>query len=279
MRYIAIICLVFFLAAPKGACAGKIRVISLAPSITEMLFVLGLDEKEIVGATDYCNYPEAAKKVPHIGSLTTVSVEKIVSLKPDYIFSIGYASSPLNSNLKAAGLNLIVFDPENVEQICATMLEIGKIVGRQDRAKEIVGTMRQRLDDIKIKTDMIKRKEKVYLEICPDPITSCGRGSLMDDVITRAGGINITKEMTGLYPLVSQEFVISKDPDVIIVSYAGDFKDRGEEIFLRRPGWKDIAAIKEKRVICDLDPDALLRSGPRIVDIIELMHKKLYENK
>ena len=130
---------------------------------------------------------------------------------------------------------------------------------------------------IKNKTGEIKNRKKVYVEIWDDPLTSCGRGSLLDEVITSAGGLNITGNINMLYPMISQEFIIKENPDFIILGYMSRNQKNTVNAILNRLGWQDISAVKNKNVISDIDPNIFLRPGPRLIDGIEEIHKRIYK--
>ncbi|MCX5715890.1 MAG: cobalamin-binding protein [Candidatus Omnitrophica bacterium] len=274
-KKIAGLFIIFFLLCGPAYCRD-IRVISLAPSTTEILFSLGLSENEIVGITNYCNYPPQTRNIPKVGSLATVNIEKIISLKPDYVFSVGSASNPLNKSLKAAGLDVKIFNAERLDGIFLAILDIGEITGRKDKAETLVKNMRRELQEIRDKTKSIEQPKKVYVEIWGEPITSCGRNSLVDEVITAAGGINIAGSINTLYPLLSQEFIISQDPDVILLGYMSRDQAGLKKAVASRFGWQNIKAVKNDQVICDISPDIFLRPGPRIVDGIAQIQKRLY---
>lgn len=272
-----IILAVFFF--PRASRADEVRVVSLAPSVTEILFAIGLDENQIAGVTDYCDYPRAVSKILKVGSLTTVNIEKIISLKADYVFSVGSEGNPLNQRLKTAGLNTVIVNAESVEEIFSSISTIGRLVNRKTAADRLIGEMRSRLEKIKQKSQRIQNRKRVYIEIWDEPITSCGRGSLVDEVITKAGGINITGAIDALYPAVSQEFIIQQNPDVIILGYMARDQKGARTSVSRRFGWGNINALKYQDIISDIDPNMFLRPGPRIVDAIETIYNRLYEKR
>jgi iron complex transport system substrate-binding protein len=274
-KRVSIILIFLLLFCPAGLCKD-IRVVSLAPSITEILFGLGLTEKEIIGITDYCNFPEQTRRIPKIGSLTTINIEKVVSLKPDYVFSAGSAYNSLNASLKSAGLDVKTFNVEDLNGLFLSILDIGRTLGRQSRAEEFVKGMRQRFERIRAKAAAIKEPKRVYVEIWGDPITSGGKGSLVDEVITEAGGINIAGAINTLYPTPSPEFIISRNPDVIILGYMSRDQKGLKKMICERPGWQNIKAVRSENIICDINPDIFLRPGPRILDGIEQIQKRLY---
>lgn len=271
-----VLCLAIFFICARVGFAKEIKVVSLAPNITETLFAIGIDEKNIVGITNYCDYPEETGKILKIGSLTTVNIEKIISLEPDYVFSVGDEHNPLNTGLRKAGLNLIVLNAESIEDVFSNIMTIGKTLDKEQDTRRLVSQMKARLQKIKDKAGNIRDKKRVYVEIWDDPLTSCGRDSLVDEVITMAGGINITGGINMLYPLISQEFIIKENPDFIILGYMSRDQKKVVNALSGRFGWQDISAVKNKNVICDISPNIFLRPGPRIIDGIEEIHSRLY---
>ncbi len=260
----------------SSAAEKKLRIVSLAPNITESLFAIGVGEKEIVGITDYCNYPKEAAGIRKVGSLMSVNIETIVSMDPDYVFSSGSEFSPSNVRIKNAGLRLIVLNAESVGEAMSNILRLGKILGKDAEAKEAVRRMKNRLAKVKNSADRIKTRKKVYVEIWDDPITSAGDGSLVNEVVTMAGGINIAGRIGMLYPALSPEFVINSNPDFMLIGYMSRNQEHTKSIITKRLGWQDINAVKSKNIICDINPDIFLRPGPRIVEGIEIIYKKLY---
>ena len=279
IRAVALSILMLFQLSLPSSGEKELRIVSLAPNITESLFAIGLDEKEIVGITDYCNYPKEAAGIRKVGSLMSVNIETIISMNPDYVFSSGSESGPSNIRLKNAGLRLIVLNTESVEEAMSNILRLGKILGKDAEAKEAVRRMRNRLDKVKNSVDKIKTKKKVYVEIWDDPITSAGNGSLVNEVVTKAGGINIAGQVNMLYPALSPEFIINSDPDFILIGYMSRNQERTKSAVMKRFGWQEINAVKSKNIICDINPDIFLRPGPRIAEGIEQIYKKLYENR
>jgi iron complex transport system substrate-binding protein len=208
----------------------------------------------------------------------SVNIEVIVSMNPDYVFSSGSESSPSNVRLRNAGLRLVILNAESVEEAMSNVLRLGELLNRRPQAQKVVLSMEERLDKIKNKADKIKIKKKVYVEIWGDPITSAGRGSLVNEVVTMAGGINIAGGLDMLYPALSPEFVIQSDPDCILIGYMSRNQELIKNAVLKRMGWQDIKAVRLKNIICDIDPDIFLRPGPRIADGIEAIYRRLYEN-
>jgi iron complex transport system substrate-binding protein len=253
----------------------KPRYISLAPSTTEILFALGLND-EIVGVSSYCNYPPEAKKKEKVGNFSQPNIEKIVFLKPDYIFCTGLEQAPIISSLRRLGLKVYVADPSSISQILSSIKDIGKITGKTKEAESLTEKMRKDIEEISLKVKVIppEKRQKVFLEIWHDPLSTAGIGSFVDELITLAGGINIASDTKRAYSIFSPEEVIKRNPDCIIIAYMAS--GNAAKSMAARFGWSDVAAIKNNRVYADIDSDLLLRPGPRVVEALKEIHRRLY---
>jgi iron complex transport system substrate-binding protein len=253
----------------------KLRIISLAPSTTEILFALGLD-KEIVGVSSYCDYPPQAKNKTKIGDFSHPNLEKIFSLKPDYIFATGLEQAPVITELRQLGFKVYVSDPTNIKELFSSINEIARITNKTKEAIELVNKMNGDITVIRSKTRLIPpaKKVKVFIEIWHSPLMTAAKGSFIDELISLAGGINIAHEVSRPYSNFSAEKVISLNPDCIIMAYMD--KESSLKLVTRRLGWQNINAVKNKRVFNDIEPDILLRPGPRITQGLKEIHKRLY---
>jgi len=251
------------------------RYISLAPSTTEILFALGLDE-EIVGVSSYCNYPEEAQTKPKVGDFSNPNIEKILSLKPDYIFCTGLEQAKTVHELSRLKLNVYVADPSNMEELFNTISEIGRITARRNEASQLINKMRDDITAISEKVKLMpqQKRVRVFIEIWHDPLMTAGKGSFVDELIILAGGINIARDTIRPYSDFSAEKVIDLNPQVMILAYMD--KEPPLKLVESRFGWADIEAVKNKRVFNDIDPDILLRPGPRITEGLKKLYKKLY---
>ncbi|MCK9615048.1 MAG: cobalamin-binding protein [Candidatus Omnitrophica bacterium] len=256
----------------------QLRIISLAPATTEILFALGLD-KEIVGVSEFCNYPKEAEAKEKIGTFSRPNIEKILSIKPDLIFCTGLEQSPVIAKLKQLNLNIFVSDPKNINELFQSIREIGKLTNKEKESTALIDSMRIRIEKINSQVSRIskERKQKVFIEIWYSPLTTVGRGSFINELIEFSGGVNITSDIKSAYSSVTSEVVLKRNPDCIILAYMGNLSPI--EQVMARPGWNNIAAVKNKRVYNDIDPDTLLRPGPRIVEALYGLHKKLYPDE
>ncbi len=260
--------------------ASPRRIVSLAPSITETLFALGLDS-EIVGVTMLSNYPEAANAKPRVGTFVNISLERVVSLNPDLV--IGTADGNRKETvdqLEGMGIPVYVVDPSNLSEIFDMILSIGKITGRERQSEMLVEGLRARIARIALSVKKSDRPH-VFMQIGISPIISVGSDTLHSELIDRAGGVNVYGETSTRYPRCSIEDIIVRQPDIIIVSSM----KRGGDFYSVRDGWKKwttIPAVRDGRIHI-IDTDLIDHASPRIVDglekIAEIIHPDLFAKK
>jgi iron complex transport system substrate-binding protein len=262
-------------AGDDAPASQQLRVISLTPATTEILFALGLD-KEIVGVSSFCNYPAKAKTKEKVGTFSQANIEKILSLKPDIIFCTGLEQAPIVTELKQLKLKVFVSDPNNIEEIFGSILEIGKLTHKEGNAATLIESMKNSLNDITSKVRALRqgRRPKVFVELWGDPLMSAGQNSFLDELITLAGGVNIAHDLTRPYSFFSPEQVLKKDPEVIILLYMSP--EKPTSLLEARLGWDKLAAVKNQRVYNDIDPDILLRPSPRIIKGLNELYKRMY---
>lgn len=252
------------------------RIISLAPSITEILFVLGL-ERNIVGITTCCDYPAGTEKIEKVATFSgQANLERILILKPDIVFSTRLEQAPLVEKLKRLGLRVILIYPRTLNELFASILKIGELTQTEKKAYALVNKMKQKIEKIRERVKAIpdKQRPKVFVELCADPLMTAGAGSFVDELITLAGGKNIAKDTKRPYSQFSPEVVVKGNPDYIILGYMQT--QESLELILQRMGWGNINAVKNRKIIADINPDLFLRPGPRIVEGLEQLHSKLY---
>jgi iron complex transport system substrate-binding protein len=249
----------------RGKCltlaAAPTRIVSLAPSATEILFALGAGDR-IVATDDFSDYPAEAKALPKIGGVRT-SPEKVVALKPDLILAI--TSGNLPAQLEALSQPLFIFDPSDLDGVYKNVGAVGRLVGRDARAKEIVDDMRARISAISEKAKQAAAKPKVLHEVdSTDParIFVAGPRNFIDSMITLCGGTNVAADASAKFPRLSAEEVIARAPDLIVLA---DFRfGTTPEMVIARPGWSSIPAVRN-RAIYPIDDDLVSRPGPRLV--------------
>jgi iron complex transport system substrate-binding protein len=256
------------------------RIVSMAPSITEMLFALGLD-KEIVGVTDFCNYPEAALTKHRIGGFVNPSIEKIVSLKPSLILGIrdGNRMDTVH-RLNDLGFSVYVVDPTGFDGVVKTIENIGEIVRRRDESREITRNMTKK-KEVVVKLTQSLPKPKVFFQVGYSPIVTVGRGSLGDDLIRLAGGRSISENESGNYPLYGIETIVSKAPEIIIMSSMDSKKDYLNLIKMWQ-SLKNLPAVKTNAIHV-VDSNSVDRPTPRVVEglgvVAKIIHPEAFREK
>lgn len=251
---------------------APVRVVSLAPSNTELMYALGLGDK-VVGVDDNSNYPAEVAQKDKVGGFSGTNLEKIVSLSPDMVLAAGITSKDTLSSLKSRNLKVVILNPLDLAGIEANLRLLGKIENVPDKAEAAVKTFQDKLDEIANKVKGATAKPRVFYELDPTLYT-VGPGSFIDEIITRAGGQNIVTDPSNPYPQLNQEAVVSKDPQVILVGDDTGGTDT-PAIILARPGWNVISAVKNKQVYA-VSADLVNRPGPRAALGVEAVAKLLY---
>jgi iron complex transport system substrate-binding protein len=252
------------------------HIVSLIPSNTEILFELGLN-KEIVGVSDFDNFPEEAGGKEKIGGME-FNVEKIISLNPDLVLaheSTATTSEEGLNQLRDAGVKVyIVRDANNFEEVYTTMENIGTLVGKKDEAGTIISEMKADLESIKEKVSGVSERKRVYVEVSPSPeIYSTGKNTFIDQMLSLVNAENVMSDQEG-WVQVNQEAVIASNPDIIITTY-GYYSENPKEQVMGREGWKDVSAVKNEEVH-DVHSDLVTRTGPRLVEGVEEIAKSIY---
>jgi iron complex transport system substrate-binding protein len=257
--------------------SDSMRIVSLSPSTTEMLFVLGMG-KSLVGATKYCNYPPEARKIERVGGFGTPNVEKLLSLSPDLVVGADLRRSGAFQSLQAVGLRVLNVRVNNIDEMLQAIRDLGDAVGRRRQADEAIASMQAELDKVVAQIpDAAKAKPpRVFVELWDDPLTTIGKSSYLNDVISRAGGVNVAGELSVPHPRVSSERVITWNPDVIVIAHMAERPCSPEEI-AQRIGWSDVRAVKQGMVVCDIPNDLILRPGPRLVELVKLLASHLHK--
>jgi len=257
------------------------RIVSLAPSNTEILFALGLGDK-VVGVTEYCNYPEAAKTKPKVGGFSTVDIEKVVSLRPDLVLATQIHSKTIIPALEKLGLTVVALTPSSLTGVLDSITLVGKITGQSKEASELIKDLSTRIKSIADKTQKLSpaQRPRVFYVTWHDPLMTAGTGTLSNDVISQAGGQNIASDISG-DKTIDLETVINRDPEVIIVSVGmGTGEDSPWQYIKSESRLKNTQALLTGRVY-KIDGDLIHRPGPRIVEALEQMaqfiHPELFE--
>jgi len=240
------------------------RIISHVPSITETIFALGLGEK-VVGVSDHCDYPEAAKLKPKVGGFFNPSIEKIVDLNPDLVLTNG-SIEYLVTQLDNLGITFVVLQPKVLGDILRNIELLGKVTGTEKKAKKLIKDMQADVSHIVARVKDAPRVKVFYL--------------FADSLITMAGGDNIAAKALGAWVQFSIEEVVNSDPEIIIVDASHGTAVISPVELKKHPAWQGTTAVKQDRVFI-IDGDLVNRSGPRIVqglkEMAKIIHPELFE--
>jgi iron complex transport system substrate-binding protein len=248
------------------------RIVSLAPSNTEILWALGLGGS-VVGVTTLCNHPEAAGQAEKVADYISMDAEKIVALKPDLV--VAARGNDLEALKGLADLRIPVFalDLNSVAQVLGAIERLGRLTGAGVRAAALQDSLGQRLDRIAAALAEAAQRPRVMWAYWGDPVYTAGAGTIIDDVLTLAGGDNLGRRATGRWPQVGLETIVAWAPEVLITTYmTGEptAATLAAEIDRLRAmdGWSALPAVRQGRVHY-LDADLLTRPGPRLVQALE----------
>jgi iron complex transport system substrate-binding protein len=250
------------------------RIVSIAPSNTEMLFALGLEER-IAGVDSYSTYPPEAALKPQVGSYLEPDLERVVAAEPDLILATEAHLGTVLPELDALGLPTVVIEPTDLDEVFSGMLLVGTIADMSSRAQQVVCGLQARVDAV---TDAVAGapRPRVFFELSPDLYTA-GPGSYVDDLISRAGGDNVAAGAAELWPQLSAEAVVAADPEVILL--ADHEAGITPEQVAARPGWQGMSAVEQGRIV-SVTSDLVARPGPRVVDGLEeiaaALHPELF---
>jgi iron complex transport system substrate-binding protein len=255
------------------------KIISMAPSTTEIVFALGLDEK-VVGVDSYSDYPYdfsawiAAGNMTSVGDFSNPNMEVVASLEPDLILATGGVQAETVGTLRDLGYKVLVLDPSNINGVLMNIELIGNATGKTAEAKALINDITSRMDAVVNKVANAASKPKVYYETWYDPTSlwTAGAKAWQNELIEKAGGVNIFADQQLDYFQSSAEAVIERNPDVILVPQEG--MGKGEPFWVSldavkaRPGWSSISAVQNDRVVT-VDSNTIARAGPRVADILE----------
>jgi iron complex transport system substrate-binding protein len=246
------------------------KIISVAPSITELVYALGKGD-ELLGRTDYCDYPAEAESVQSIGSLTDPNIEKIIEIKPDIVIASTHFKDDVAKQLEDLGIKIVVFkDSKTIDGAYESINQLGQILNAQAKAKEVIDSNKKKIEEIKEKVKDAKIPTAYYVVGFgkTGDFTATG-DTFISEMLTIAGGKNIAQDATAWK--YSLEKIIENDPEDIIISKNFVMKDK----FISTDGYKELSAVKNNKVF-EIDDNLVNRQGPRIAEGVEALAKILH---
>ncbi|SJZ69636.1 ABC transporter substrate-binding protein [Garciella nitratireducens] len=246
------------------------KIVSVAPSNTEILFALGLGDK-IVGRDNYSNYPKEAQEIEVVGDFSGPNVEKIIDLSPDVVFAFSGIPEDAKKLLENSNIKVIVFYPSNIDGVLKNIETVGEIFNVQEEANKVAENMQKKRKEILEKVKNVEKK-KVFIDI--GDFYSAGPNSFIDSMLEEIHAENIAKDADTQYPQLSLEKIIESNPDVYITI------STSKEEIKKLEGIQSINAFKNNNIIeipmGTEENDMIQRSGPRIVDGLEILAKAIY---
>ena len=249
------------------------RVVALAPSITEIVYALG-QQQRLKGVTRFSDYPEAAKQLPRVGSYVHLDVERIAALQPDLCIGVK-DGNPLSvvTRLQALGIPFFAVHPVDLDTVMQSIETIGDLLGARQAAQLTVTSMRRRIDRVKSIVAKANHKPRVFVQIGVSPIVSVGNQTFIHQLITLAGGTNIAAG-SAPYPRFSREQVISLAPDVMVISSMARATvfDKVKSEWMQ---WSAIPAVRNQAVF--IAPTNIFDCPtPRLVEGLEQMARYIH---
>ena len=248
------------------------RIVSLMPSLTEILFALDEGER-VVGVTDWCNYPTAAQQREKVGGIFNLNTESILALEPDLIVTGNSdALAETLSFLEGTGIPYLVVDPQSLAEIEESITKIAKAIGSSAKGEAVVAEVRSGRAAMAEKVAAVAEADRpsVFVMIDTESLFTVGDGEFLSEVIAGAGGRNIAAGLGSGYFEMSEEKLFELDPEVIVTTFPM------REKLLARETWQNLQAVKSGRVY-DLNGDLVSRPGPRVVLGMEELYGAFYE--
>ncbi len=254
------------------------RIVSSAPTVTEVLFALGAGDR-VAAATDQCNYPPEVAGLPRIGGYWMPSAEKTLAAQPDLV--IGSRGNPLDflEAMRKSGCPVFTVDPKTMDDIFEAIRQIAVIVGEPKAGEELIAQMRGRLSAITARVGEAPLDERptAFIVLQVSPLWTAGRETFQDDAIRAAGARNLAMEKKGFAPF-STESLLAADPDFLLLSTMEGDPERMKREVLADPALRRLSAVRGTRVVL-LDADPIMRPGPRIVEAVEVMARAFYPER
>jgi len=243
------------------------RIVSLLPSLTETVCVLGHCDT-LVGVDDFSNWPEQVQKLPHVGGLEDARVERIVALKPDLVLLSG--SSRARTRLQALHVPVLAIEPKTFDDVYTAMSKIAEVFGEPQVARRMWARMNESIDQAAHSVPPSRKGLRVYFEVDSGPYAA-SESTHIGELLKRLGAVNIVPAKLGSVPKLNPEFVVRADPQVIMIG------EHDAPEMRARPGWSGITAVREGHV-CLLDRaegDIVARPGPRLPDAARILARCL----
>ncbi|HIJ57343.1 MAG TPA: cobalamin-binding protein [Deltaproteobacteria bacterium] len=249
------------------------RLVSLAPSITEIIFALGRQHL-LKGVTRFSDYPLDAKKLPKVGSYVHLDLERIVALKPDICIAIKDGNpKAIIDRLESLGIPVYAIHPLNVAAVMKTIQDIGRLLGAGEKAHHLVENMQLRLQRVESIVSRTASRPGVFFQIGISPIVSVGTDTFIHELIVLAGGKNLAEGPVP-YPRFSREQVLGLSPEILIVTSMAR-NAIFDKVKVEWSRWNNMPAVRNERIFM-VNSDLFDRPTPRLIDGLELLVRLIH---
>lgn len=248
------------------------RIVSLVPGVTEMLFAIGAEER-LVGVTDFCDFPAAARRKRSVGGMLAPSLETVVALQPDLVVATDSGNSDeTRVQLERLRLPVYLVSPRGVADVFRTMEQLGALTGQGARAAEAVAGLERRVRTV-VERVAARPRPRVLYVVWPEPLIVPGRGAAVSELIELAGGVSVTADAAEGYPRWSMEAAVAGAPELIVLARHGSGTGP-----VARDKWERFAGLPAIRAgrIHNVDGDLFHRFGPRVVDALEILARLVH---
>lgn len=239
-------------------------IVALSPSAAEILFAVGAAD-QVAAVSDFTDYPPEAAQKPIVGGFDgkTLSLEKIISYKPDLVYMSDVMHNYMIEQLNSYGIKYYLSTANSIAGVEKEITDIGEITGHAEQAEKVVAQMEEKIAGVRGELPA-SGTPKLYYEVWNVPYMSAGAQSFINDVISAAGAQNIFSDLEDAYPIVSEESIITRQPEIIIIPASSGITSDDVK---KRSGWQSIPAVKNGKIFI-VDDNVYTRPGPRIADVV-----------
>ncbi|MCP4650511.1 MAG: ABC transporter substrate-binding protein [PVC group bacterium] len=270
IRKIVIVVLLLLMVTSVQAQDVPQRIISLGPHLTEQLYLLGAEDN-IVGVTTYCTNPPRVQEKEKVGTVVEANIEKIIALRPDIVLTIPLTDMKAKEKLRSLGVAVKEFPQvASFSEICEQCLELGRLVGKKYKAKEIISAAKEKMAQIR-QTIESETPQKVFIQVGAKPLFTMNKDYFIHDLVECAGGINIAEHAsTGIF---SREKVVAVNPDLIVITTMGIVGEDEKEVWQR---YETISAVKKNKIFI-MDSDMVCSPTPNnFINALDKLVKFMY---
>ena len=256
------------------------RIVSLAPNLTELVFAIGAGDR-LVGVTEFCDYPPEAKGIPPVSGFSIVNLETLVATNPDLIIA-NRGNQPQDlATLRRMGYQVFAFRIDSLGMLLDAARTLGTILDVSGAADSVAESWRFRIDAVErsvLAQTQTRRRPRVFFGGMQEPVYTVGSSGYISDLVTRAGGSNVFDDLPAAWPRIDLETLVARDPEIMVIGFHSGLTNREETIRHLRgmPGWRTLQAVQTNRVYTV--GDEIMRPGPRLIDVLETLHRAFYEN-